>query len=295
MVNPSWLESLQMLVATGSFTRAAERLNITQAAVSQHIRQLEQTYGLLVLRHNREIELTPTGHEVLIFARQVAQASEQLNQRLAATDSLQGEVCLITPGSSGLLLYPHLLRLQQQHSGLVIRHRFAPDSEILQAVQENRYQLGLVTFRPDDARLDATMLAEEPLELVYPAGTKLTCWQDLTALGFIDHPDGKAMATRLLSRLFPANAGIDSLPCSGYCNQISLLLQPVALGLGFTVLPRYARQAFANQSRIAVLDCQQPVIDKLWAIYRADWPLPARCDLVLQSVKATLRASVKLQ
>ncbi len=291
MTNPHWLQSLQTLVATGSFTRAAEQLNLTQAAVSQHIRQLEEKYGILLIRHSKGVELTPVGNQVLQFAEEVAQAGMRLDQRLAATDSLHGEVGLVTPGSSGLLLYPHLLQLQRQHPGLVIRHRFAPDSEVLQAVLENQYQLGLLTFKPEQISLNAVPLAEEPLELVYPAGCKLQSWQDLMALGFIDHPDGKAMATRLLSRHFPANPGIASLPCSGYSNQISLLLQPVALGLGFTVLPRYARQAFAEPSRIAVLACPQPVIDKLWAIHRSEWPLPARCALVLNSIKAQLQLS----
>ncbi len=288
MDNPQWLQSLQMLVETGSFTRAAAKLDITQAAVSQHIRHLEDKYGLLVLRHNRQIELTPTGQQVLQLAEQVAQAYAILQTRLASTNSLQGDVGVITPGSSGLLLYPHLLQLQQQHPGLVIRHRFAPDVEVEHAVLTQQYNLGVLTYQPESERLKSVKLAAEPLELIYPADQPIHTWQDLAALGFIDHPDGKAMATRLLSRLFPGNPGISTVSCTGYSNQISLVLKPVALGLGFTVLPRYARQAFAEQHRIAVLTCSAPVNDTLWAIYRRDWPLTARDSLVLHCIKSTL-------
>lgn len=85
----------------------------------------------------------------------------------------------------------------------MIRHRFAPDPETREAVLNKRYELGVVTLRPDDPRLAAEPFAEEPLELVVPAGADLKSWADLTRLGFIDHPDGQAMATRLLARHFP--------------------------------------------------------------------------------------------
>lgn len=42
-----------------------------------------------------------------------------------------------------------------------------------------------------------TPFLEQPLELVVPAGCASARWEDLAQLGFIDHPDGKAMARRL--------------------------------------------------------------------------------------------------
>lgn len=288
MINPHWLQSFRALAEQGSFTRAADALGLTQAAVSQHVRFLEDQYGLLVVRKSRPLELTPIGQELLCYALEVAEADARFQHRLNLSDSLEGEVSLITPGSSGLLIYPALLALQQQHPGLVIRHRFAPDQEVLQAVLNNQYELGLLTFAPQDKRLKAQAIAEEPLELVHPRGTHVKEWQDLVALGFIDHPDGRAMADKLLSRHFPGQPGAATLPSKGYSNQVSLLLEPVARGLGFTILPRYARQAFVRQDEIAVCQCQRPVVDTLWAIHRAEWPLPRRCQWVLDTMKSCL-------
>ncbi|MEK6295892.1 MAG: LysR family transcriptional regulator, partial [Paraburkholderia tropica] len=61
MLNPQWLRTFEMLADVGNFTRAAERLGITQAAVSQHLRHLEDRLGLLVFRRPRGIEITPAG------------------------------------------------------------------------------------------------------------------------------------------------------------------------------------------------------------------------------------------
>lgn len=282
MFNPQWLKSFTTLTETGSFTDSAEQLGITQAAVSQHIRHLEQLLGPLLLRSRRPMELTPAGRALLDYCQQVDRAQRHLELRLGEGDITCGEISLISPGSIGLRLYPLLLDLQEQHRDLSIRHRFAPDSEVTDAVLHNRFEMGLVTQKPDDKRLAFHSFAEEPLELVVPAGCNVSGWQDLEALGFIDHPDGQAMATRLLSRYFPGNPGVRNLPQRGFSNQISLILEPVARGLGFSVLPRFARLAFSRAQDIRVIDGTPGLVDTIWLIHRAEWPLSSRAQQALQ-------------
>jgi DNA-binding transcriptional LysR family regulator len=241
-----------------------------------------------LIRRGRQLELMPAGVALLAYCSEVEQAHKRLQLQLSDTTLDSGEVSLITPGSVGLALYPLLLDLQQAHPGLVIRHRFAPDPETREAVLDKRYELGLVTLRPDDPRLAAEPFAEEPLELVVPAGKDVNDWADLERLGFIDHPDGKAMATRFLSRHFPANPGVSALPLHGFSNQISLILAPVARGLGFTVIPRHAREAFADQDAIRVIGCATPVVDTLWLVHRAEWPLSSRASWVLKQIRERL-------
>ena len=285
MLNPQWLRTFATLAEQGNFTRTAERLDLTQAAVSQHVQRLEERLGQLLIRRPRQLELTPAGQALLDYCSEVGAADHRLQQRLSEAEAEHGEISLISPGSIGLALYPHLLDLQQAHPGLSIRHRFAPDNEVLTAVLENRYELGLVTLKPDDRRLDVSRFTEEPLELVAPAGISIDKWADLEKLGFIDHPDGQAMAGRLLSRRFPGGAGVRNLPCNGFTNQIALILESVSRGLGFTVIPRYARLAFSRPNAIQVIDGDHPVVDTLWLLHRAEWPLSVRAQLVLQRIR----------
>lgn len=93
-------------------------------------------------------------------------------------------------------------------SGLSIRHRFAPDSEVLAAVLENWFERGLVTSKPENPYLHVSRFAEEPLDLIAPAGESAKRWTDLEYLDFIDHPDGLAMAGRSFSRRFPGEPGV---------------------------------------------------------------------------------------
>ena len=62
MLNTHHLETFKTLVETGSFTQTAQRLGLTQPAVSQHIKKLEQGLGAtLLVRHGRTTELTAAG------------------------------------------------------------------------------------------------------------------------------------------------------------------------------------------------------------------------------------------
>lgn len=284
MLNPLWLKTLVAIQETGSFTRAAERLDLTQAAVSQHIQRLEAECGPLLLRKPRQLELTPRGLRVLAYAREQQRASERLYAELSEDNPHAGNIRLSTPGSIGLLIYPWLLELQQTYPTLSIQHRFAPTTDIISAVLEGRSDLGVVDQAPEHPSLHAEPLAREPLCLVVPASLAEVSWPALQTLGFIDHPDGRAMALRLLSRQFPGQR-LDDIPVHGFTNQISLILEPVARGLGFTVLPRFAVTAFAKSELIRVHHSESPVIDTLWAIHRAEWPLPARYQQLLSDIK----------
>lgn len=289
MVNPLWLHTLVVVHETGSFTRAADRLDLTQAAVSQHISRLEAEFGPLLLRKPRQLELTPRGLVLLDFARQQAQAAEQLRARLSDDDPHRGAITLTTPGSIGLLLYPLLLDQQQVHPGLTIQHRFAPTPDIVQAVLAGRSDLGLVDQPPEHPSIAAEPFAREPLCLVVPNDGEEPSWQHLCQLGFIDHPDGRSMAQRLLGRRYPGQR-FGEIPLRGFTNQIGLILEPVARGLGFTVLPRFAVTAFAQQEKIRVLQSRIEVIDTLWLIYRAEWPLPARHQRLVETLKTQVGA-----
>lgn len=288
MLNPQWLKSFSVLAELGNFTRTAEHLSLTQAAVSQHIRNLEQHFGTLFMRYHRHIELTPAGSALLDYSREVERAGRALEARLSGSELEVGDISLVTPGSIGLALYPLLLDYQQAHPGLTVRHRFAPDSEVLEAVLTNRFEMGILTHKPDNARIKAERFAEEPLELILPVAKPYAGFETLLELGFIDHPDGIGMATRLLSRRYPEAPSIREIKVRGFSNQVGLILEPVSRGLGFTVLPKFARRAFYQQEALQVVECGSPVVDTLWLIHRSEWPLSPRARWVIGELQRHL-------
>lgn len=75
---PVWLRSFLAVVNGLSFTKAAERLGISQPAVSQHVRRLEETCGRLLLRRDtRTVTLTDNGEAMAGFARTILAAHDE--------------------------------------------------------------------------------------------------------------------------------------------------------------------------------------------------------------------------
>ena len=66
MLNTQHLITFRALVQTGSFTKTAKQVGLTQPAVSQHIQKLERDLGeALFIRHGRTTEMTPAGKILL--------------------------------------------------------------------------------------------------------------------------------------------------------------------------------------------------------------------------------------
>src|ERR671933_2544296 len=85
------------VVERKSFSEAAERLGVTQPAVSQQIRALEERLGRRLLdRSGRRVEPTETGLRLYRSAQRVLQAEEQLVEELAGDDAgeLRGSLAI---------------------------------------------------------------------------------------------------------------------------------------------------------------------------------------------------------
>ncbi|WP_421289759.1 LysR family transcriptional regulator [Aeromonas veronii] len=85
MLDPLLLRSFIAIIDTGSFTRAGERVHLTQSTISQQIRRLEQQLGCPLLdRSGRQVVATAEGEKLLGLARRIlallAQAEEQVSE-----------------------------------------------------------------------------------------------------------------------------------------------------------------------------------------------------------------------
>ena len=79
------VRSLIAVVEHGSFSVAAEELNLTQPAVSQHVRQLEDRLGLaLMVRDHGRLKLTPSGAALLPSFRQLLASNTAILDRIAS-------------------------------------------------------------------------------------------------------------------------------------------------------------------------------------------------------------------
>lgn len=124
--------------------------------------------------------------------------------------------------------------------------------------------------------------------LITPATNTEPSWEALMALGFIDHPDGSHHANLLLSANYSEFQHCSQFPKKGFSNQIGLILEPVSEGLGFTVLPAHAVEAFHRPSQIKSHQLANPVSETLYLCVRRHKVLQKRLEAVITEAKRWL-------
>lgn len=294
MINPLWLRSFCTLVEVGHFTRTAEQLHMTQSGVSQHIRKLEEQLDVSLLQRDgksKRFRLTEAGERLHAEAQEIVSALSDLEQRVKDDPAYAGEVRLMSPGSVGLKLYPHLLELQQRHKALVIDYRFADNEQVEASVASRAIDMGYMTRHAHLDTVSCQAVAQEPLLLVTPAGLDIPDWNQLVELGFIGHPDGVHHAALLLSANYPEFQNVNQLPQRGFSNQISLILEPVSRGLGFTVLPAYAVEAYAKRDAVTAHRLERPISETLYLATPMDRLVPNRMKTVIDAAEKLLEVS----
>jgi DNA-binding transcriptional LysR family regulator len=265
MINPVWLRSFCTLVEVGHFTRTAEHLNMTQSGVSQHVRKLEEYLSEpLLIRHGKKFTLTSSGERLYYHGHKLMLSLSDLKQQVGLNPAYEGIVKVASPGSVGLKLYPHLLRLQSCYPKLIIEYRFAPNSDIEIMIAKHQVDIGLMTCLSTMSEVNFQPIAEEALLMVTPSTVLEPNWDQLMKLGFIGHPDGAYHADQLLSANFPEFVNSGQFKRSGFSNQINLILEPVSMGLGVTVLPAHAVEAFKQSDQLKIHRLGNPVSETLY-------------------------------
>lgn len=148
-LNLDQLESLAAVVELGSFSAAARRLALTQPAVSQQIRELELRYGVrLVERLGKRAYATEAGRALLEHQRRLAAEVEAALATLRRRrEGWLGRVRFGT-GAATLTyrLLPLIKELRQSHPRLELVASTGMAEDVVEALRENRLDLGLLTL-----------------------------------------------------------------------------------------------------------------------------------------------------
>jgi DNA-binding transcriptional LysR family regulator len=203
MLNFSWLRTFSTLADTENFTETANKLLMTQPGVSQHVRKLEENLGQqLIVRKDKHFELTPQGKSVLVYARQVLEGEKLLKTHINDVDPHRGNCTISSPGGVGTLIYPWLLDIQKEWPDLHIHFVFNPTEEVEKSIKKGRCDIGFITHPTSAPELMVEPIAKERLCLILPRNVAFDDFTQLEDLGFIDHPDGKLIASKVLPHLY---------------------------------------------------------------------------------------------
>ncbi|XRQ15238.1 LysR family transcriptional regulator [Actinomadura welshii] len=172
---------LREVARLGSMTAAARSLAYTQPAVSHHIARLEAEAGTpLVVRHGRGVRLTEAGRILVGHVEDVLARMADAEEQIAAIAGLRaGRVRIAAfPTAAAGLLPDALARLRDRAPGVSVTLSDAEPQQALAALRAGETDVAVV-FRypympPDtDARFRESVLCEDPVRLLVPAGHPL--------------------------------------------------------------------------------------------------------------------------
>ncbi|MFF9687623.1 LysR family transcriptional regulator [Streptomyces sp. NPDC014623] len=243
------LRQLEHFVAVAEerhFTRAAERLAVSQSGLSASVRALEHELKTpLFSRTTRTVRLTEAGAALLVEAertlagaRAARDAVDAVRGLLRGTLTLGVEQCVAGVSTARLLAAFH-----REHPHMEIRLRQEGTSSLLEGVAGGRLDLAFAaTVSPPEWRGELVPLAREPMVLLCAPGHRLAqedgrvAWGELRGESFIDfHPDWGPR--RAADEAFAAAGARRTVALE--VNDVHSLLELVHEGLGIAVVPHH--------------------------------------------------------
>src|SRR5437016_5787770 len=136
------------VVERKSFSQAAERLGVTQPAVSLQIRALEKRLGTQLLdRSGRRVEPTESGLRLYRNAQRMLALEEQLLDEISQEDRIAGRFELGASTGPGGSVVPLLLgELQRAHPDISVALTVSDTHRIVELVADRGLELGVVGF-----------------------------------------------------------------------------------------------------------------------------------------------------
>ncbi len=263
------LEHFLAVAEEGGFTRAAERVFRSQAAVSVAIRKLEEEFGLaLLLRNKHECELTEAGLVLLDYTRQLISLRNEMQRTVAEfASSSKGRVRIAAHESAAQYLMPApLAAFHCLFPDVKIETRLCNVDEIAGYVSERRVDFGFGIRQSKRKGLCSEALFTDALVLIVALDSPLRKIKPLRVsdLGdqrfFVHHLHTKT--TNQIQDLFDRYQ--TSFDVVGELWNFETIKQFVAAGSGVAIVPLSVARADLESGRLATatvtgLSIQRPI------------------------------------
>lgn len=241
------LESFCAVVRYQSFTKAAEKLYISQPTISTHIRMLEQEFNSrLIIRTTKNIEITPHGKELFACAQKIFTLKNDLIQKWSEENKK-----IIRIGASTIpadYILPEVLPLFCQKYPDIQLHIHQNDSgNILQSILNGKFTIGMVGMKSFEKELDFVPFFHDEIVLITPKQEKFLHFaqkafnqDDLISLlkkeTIILREQGSGSKKRLESYFEQINLSEKSLNIIARLNDQESIKKLVASGLGISFI-----------------------------------------------------------
>lgn len=287
------LEVFAAVADAGSFSAAANQLQISQPSVSEHVHKLEKhlSQALFVRERGRPATLTDAGTRLLTDVRALLGEAQRLRSHASLTPrGLQRQLAVSCHRPlTQAVLAQHLASFASLHPDTALQLHTGSADEVVQRVRSQSADLGVLLARKAPDRLDIHLLGS--VEFVIVAGTTHPLAQrsgvsaaDLSQCAFLTAPHHSQYADDVSAML--ADAGIGPRQAAARASEFSTVLQMAAAGVGLLCAIRRGVQQDIDSGRLRPLVFPHtPLSMNAWAALSGSVSQRATAQALAQHLK----------
>ncbi|MCB0787568.1 MAG: LysR family transcriptional regulator [Flavobacteriales bacterium] len=257
------------VVRTGSITRAAEALYLSQPAVSIQLRNLQSQFEVpLIVSKGRSVQVTPFGREIAEAAERIVEEVSAIEHLSMAHRGLLTGTLRVAVVSTGKYVMPYFLTsFLEQHPGLELVMDVTNKAAVIHSLREHEVDLALVSILPTDMVVHELELMRNQLYLI--AGRRLSqvpkraTVKDLTLHPMIFREEGSG--TRWTMDNFLSKQGA---PVKKRLELTSneAVKQAVLAGLGWSIMPLIGIRQQLDRGDLRIVPMKGLPIETRWRL-----------------------------
>jgi len=271
------LEMFRAVAEQGTFTRAADRLHVSQSAVSRQVQLLEDELGGVLLRRSaRGVTLTEAGELLLRMTHRVEKDVEEALAEISQTHALKrGRLHLGGGMTVCLYILPRLLkRFRRLYSGVDLQVTTGSSEKILELVRAHEVDLGLLTLPIMAKDFEVVPVMKEEMVVVTAPGHPLSRERTVDAKSLGRFPlilyEAGSNTRKVLDQFF-LEEGV-SAEVAMETENVEIIKAMVAINLGVTIVPftPVAKDVRAGRLAVARLRGRRLLRETGWVFLKAE-------------------------
>jgi DNA-binding transcriptional LysR family regulator len=282
------LDMFRAVAEERSFTRAAERLHVSQSAISRQVKLLEEELGgRLVHRGARGATLTAPGELLLRLANRVHRDMRDVMSQIAETHGLlRGSLTLAGGMTVCMHVLPKVLKQYRRlYPGVELRVVSGPTESILRQLRAHTVDMALLTLPLTDPDLEVVPVLDEEMVVVTAPGHPLARQRSVDAQTIARFPlilyEAGSNSRRVQDQLF---AEVGPLKVAMETENVEIIKAMVGAGLGITLIPwaAIAKDARARRFGLTRVRGRRLIRQTGWITLKSDYvsrPVTAMLEL----------------
>lgn len=288
-MDTSTLQAFLAVAESGSFSKAAAQLYLTQSAVSKRIALLEEQLGSKLFdRIGRSISVTEAGNELLPRARDILLQFDDAKRAInnISSGEIMGTLSFAASHHISLHRLPdYLRRFSEECPDVELDLRFEESEVAYEGVLKGDLELALITLSPDpDENIHSEIIWDDLLQYVVSEDHPLATSSEITLTELTAYnailPGANTFTRTLVEQLFDQHAL--SLNVTMSTNYLDTIRMMVSIGLGWSLLP----ESLVGDLKVLKVVDSEPVHRNLGIIFHRNRTLSKAANHLAEILKS---------